>query len=101
MDALARSSWLCIKQFNGYCGCPICTEPGKQLDLGPGKKNSGRQCHIHPFNTEMAQSTGHAKRRTHDVVKEQTVAAMTQISQQGKVSVSISTESILIFTILV
>ena len=91
MDAPARSSWLCIKQFNGYCGCPICTEPGKQLD----------QCHIYPFNTEMAQSTGHAKRRTHDVVKKQAVAAMTQISQKGKVTVSISTESILIFTILV
>ena len=90
MDAPARSSWLGIKQFNGYCGW-ICTEPGKQLD----------QCHIYPFNTEMAQSTGHAKRRTHDVVKKQAVAAMTQISQKGKVTVSISTESILIFTILV
>ena len=49
----------------------------------------------------MAQSTGHAKRRTHDVVKTQAVAAMRQVSQKGKVTVSISTESILIFTILV
>ena len=37
-DSPARSSWLSIKQHNGYCGYPVCTEPGKQLDLGPGKK---------------------------------------------------------------
>lgn len=82
MDAPARSSWLCIKQFNGYCGCPVCTEPGKQLDLGPGKK-------IQEGSVTFTHSTGHAERRTHDVVKKQAVVAMTQISQKGKVTVSI------------
>ena len=44
----------------------------------------------------MAQSTGHAKKRTHDEVKKQALVAMTQLSQQGKVTVSLLMEFILI-----
>ena len=88
MDSPARSSWLNTKQFNGYNGCSTCTEPGEQLDLGPGKKNARRQCHIYPFNKEFAQTTGHAELRTHDVVKHQALVAMSQISERGKVYVS-------------
>ncbi|KAJ7331139.1 hypothetical protein OS493_020841 [Desmophyllum pertusum] len=61
MDSPARAAWLNIKQFNGYNDCQTCTEPGEQLDLGPGKKNSRRQCHIYPFNHEEARATGHAR----------------------------------------
>ena len=89
MDAPARSAWLNIRQFNGYSGCQVCTEPGEQLDLGPGKKNARRQCHVYPFNAEYAQTTGHAKIREHAVVKQQALVAMSQISQKGKVAVSI------------
>ena len=89
MDSPARAAWLNIKQFNGYNGCQTCTEPGEQLDLGPGKKNSRRQCHIYPFNHEEARATGHARTRTHLVVKKQALVAMSQISQKGKVVVSI------------
>lgn len=89
MDSPARSSWLNTKQFNGYNGCSTCTEPGEQLDLGPGKKNARRQCHIYPFNKEFAQTTGHAELRTHDAVKHQALVAMSQISERGKVYVSI------------
>ena len=89
MDSPARSSWLNMKQYNGYSGCNTCTEPGEQLDLGPGKKNARRQCHIYPFNPQYAQTTGHAKLREHAVVKQQALFAMSQISQKGKVAVSI------------
>lgn len=89
MDSPARSSWLNTKHFNGYNGCSTCTEPGEQLDLGQGKKNARRQCHIYPFNKEFAQTTGHAKLSTHDVVKHQALVAMSQISERGKVYVSI------------
>lgn len=85
MDAPARSAWLNIRQFNGYSGCQVCTEPGEQLDLGPGKKNTRRQCHVYPFNAEYAQTTGHAKLREHTVVRQQALVAMSQISQKGKV----------------
>lgn len=88
MDSPARSAWLSIRQFNGYNGCQTCTEPGEQLDLGPGKKNARRQCHIYPFNAEYAQTTGHAGIREHDMVKHQALVAMSQISQKGKVKVS-------------
>ena len=91
MDSPARSAWLNLKQYNGYNGCNTCTEPGEQLDLGPGKKNARRQCHIYPFNKEYAQTTGHAKLRTHEVVKQQALVAMSQISKKGKVSASIRT----------
>lgn len=47
MDSRGRSACLSIRQFNGYNGCQTCTEPGEQLDLGPGKKNARRQCHIY------------------------------------------------------
>ena len=86
-DAPARSAWLNIRQFNGYSGCQVCTEPGEQLDLGPGKKNARRQCHVYPFNAEYAQTTGHAKLREHAIVKQQALVAMSQISQKGKVAV--------------
>lgn len=76
MDSPARAAWLNIKQFNGYNGCQTCTEPGEQLDLGPGKKNSRRQCHIYPFNHEEARATGHARTRTHLEVKKQALVAM-------------------------
>lgn len=89
MDSPARSAWLNIKQHNGYNGCSTCTEPGEQLDLGPGKKNARRQCHIYPFNQKFAQTTGHAELRTHNVVKHQALLAMSQISDRGKVYVSI------------
>ena len=49
VDAPARSIWQCIKQFNGYCGCGRCKETGQHLDLGPGKKNSRRSCHVIPL----------------------------------------------------
>ena len=75
MDAPARSAWLNMRQFNGYSGCQVCTEPGEQLDLGPGKKNARRQCHVYPFNAEYAQTTGHAKLREHAVVKQQALVA--------------------------
>ena len=88
MDAPARSAWLNMRQFNGYSGCQVCTEPGEQLDLGPGKKNARRQCHAYPFNAEYAQ-TKHAKLREHAVVKQQALVAMSQVSQKGKVVVSI------------
>ena len=87
MDAPARSAWLNMRQFNGYSGCQVCTEPGEQLDLGPGKKNARRQCHVYPFNAEYAQTTGHAKLREHAIVKQQALVAMSQISQKGKVAV--------------
>ena len=89
MDSPARSAWLSLRQFNGYSGCQTCTEPGEQLDLGPGKKHARRQCHVYPFNPEYAQTTGHAKLREHDVVKQQALVAMSQISQKGRVVVSI------------
>ena len=89
MDAPARSAWLNIRQFISYSGCQVCREPGEQLDLGPGKKNARRQCHVYPFNAEYAQTTGHAKIREHAVVKQQALVAMSQISQKGKVAVSI------------
>lgn len=38
MDSPARSTWLNIKQYNGYNGCCTCTEPGEQLDLGQEKR---------------------------------------------------------------
>ena len=89
MDSPARSSWLNIKQYNGYNGCCTCTEPGEQLDLGPGKKNARRQCHVYPFNKSFAQTTGHAKFRQHDEVKSHALISMSQLSERGKVSVSI------------
>ena len=89
MDAPARSAWLNMRQFNGYSGCQVCTEPGEQLDLGPGKKNARRQCHVYPFNAEYVQTTGHAKLREHAVVKQQALLAMSQVAQKGKVVVSI------------
>ena len=88
MDSPARSSWLNIKQYNGYFGCSTCTEPGEQLDLGPGKKKARRQCHIYPFNKEFAGTTGHAELRKHNVLKQQALVAMSQISDRGKVYVS-------------
>ena len=70
----------CIKQFNGYCGCGRCKETGQHLDLGPGKKNSRRSCHVYPFNKAFADTTGHAGLRNHDEVKEEALEALKQKS---------------------
>ena len=80
VDAPAQSIWQCIKQFNGYCGCGRCKETGQHLDLGPGKKNSRRSCHVYPFNKAFADTTGHAGLRNHDEVKEQALEALKQKS---------------------
>lgn len=86
VDAPARSMWQAIKQFNGYCGCGRCKEPGEHLDLGPGKKNSRRRCHVYPFNKAFAATTGHAGLRTHHEVKQQALEALRQ-RRQGKKNV--------------
>ena len=86
VDAPARSMWQAIKQFNGYCGCGRCKETGEHLDLGPGKKNSRRRCHVYPFNKAFASTTGHAGLRTHHEVKEQALEALRQ-RRQGKKNV--------------
>lgn len=83
VDAPARSMWQAIKQFNGYCGCGRCKETGEHLDLGPGKKNSRRRCHVYPFNKAFAATTGHAGLRTHHEVKQQALEALRQ-RRQGK-----------------
>lgn len=88
VDAPARSIWQCIKQFNGYCGCGRCKETGEHLDLGPGKKNSRRRCHVYPFNKAFAATTGHARLRKHDEVKEQALKALKQRSEGKKKNVS-------------
>ena len=49
MDSPARSAWLNIKQHNGYNGCSTCTEPGEQLDLGPGSKMPDGNVTFIPF----------------------------------------------------
>lgn len=87
VDAPARSMWQAIKQFNGYCGCGHCKETGENLDLGPGKKNSRRRCHVYPFNKSFAATTGHAGLRKHEEVKEQGLEALRQRCQ-GKKNVS-------------
>ena len=46
VDAPARAMRQGIKQYNGYSGCGHCKEPGEHLDLGPGKKNRRRMCHV-------------------------------------------------------
>ena len=84
MDAPARSAWLNMRQFDGYSGCQVFTEPGEQLDLGPGKKNARRQCHVYPFNAKYAQTTGHAKLGKHAVVKQQALVAMSQVCQKER-----------------
>ena len=86
VDAPARAA---IKQFNGYCGCGRCKETGEHLDLGPGKKNSRRGCHVYPFNKAFASTTGHVGIRKHDEVKEQALEALKQRSQ-GKKNVSLT-----------
>ena len=83
VDAPARAMWQAIKQFNGYSGCGRCIETGEHLDLGPGKKNSRRRCHVYPFNKAFASTTGHAGLRKHDEVKEQALQALRQ-KRQGK-----------------
>lgn len=89
VDAPARAMWQAIKQFNGYSGCGHCKETGEHLDLGPGKKNSRRGCHVYPFNKDFAATTGHAGIRNHEEVKEQALEALKQRSQ-GKRNVSIN-----------
>lgn len=84
VDAPARAMWQAIKQFNGYSGCGRCKETGMHLDLGPGKKNSRRRCHVYPFNKEFAATTGHAGLRSHEEVKEQALEALRQRSQGKK-----------------
>lgn len=84
VDAPARAMWQAIKQFNGYSGCGRCKETGIHLDLGPGKKNSRRRCHVYPFNKEFAATTGHAGLRSHEEVKEQALKALRQRSQGKK-----------------
>ncbi|XP_068727677.1 uncharacterized protein [Montipora capricornis] len=81
VDAPARAMWQAIKQFNGYSGCGHCKETGEHLDLGPGKKNSRRGCHVYPFNKNFASTTGHAGTRNHEEVKEQALEALKQRSQ--------------------
>lgn len=84
VDAPARAMWQAIKQFNGYSGCGRCKETGMHLDLGPGKKNSRRRCHVYSFNKEFAATTGHAGLRSHEEVKEQALEALRQRSQGKK-----------------
>ena len=88
VDAPARAMWQAIKQFNGYCGCGHCKETGDNLDLGPGKKNSRRRCHVYPFNKAFAATTGRAGVRKHAEVKEQALEALRQRGQ-GKRDVSV------------
>lgn len=84
VDAPARAMWHAIKQFNGYSGCGQCKEMGMNLDLGPGKKNSRRRCHVYPFNKAFAATTGHAGLRNHGEVKKQALEALRQKSQGKK-----------------
>ncbi|XP_067019318.1 uncharacterized protein [Acropora muricata] len=84
VDAPARASWQAIKQYNGYWGCGHCKEPGEHLDLGPGKKNRRRMCHVYPFNKAFAATTGHAGPRKHNEVKEQAIEALRQKGQGQK-----------------
>ena len=86
VDAPARSMSQCINKFNGYCGCGRCKESGEHLDLGPGKKNSRRRCHVYPFNKAFAATTGHAGSRKHHEVKEQALKAL-KLKSQGKKNV--------------
>lgn len=87
VDAPARSMWQAIKQYNGYCGCGHCKETGEHLDLGPGKGNRRRMCHVYPFNKTFAATTGHAGKRKHEEVKQQALEALRQ-RRQGKKNVS-------------
>ena len=84
VDAPARASWQAIKQYNGYWGCGHCKEPGEHLDLGPGKKNRRRMCHVYPFNKAFAATTRHAGPRRHNEVKEQALEALRQKGQGQK-----------------
>ena len=88
VDAPARAMWQAIKQFNGYCGCGKCKEPGEQLDLGEGRNGSRRQCHVYPFNKEFAATTGHLGLRIHEEVKEQSLEAL-RLRSEGAKDVSI------------
>lgn len=87
VDAPARAMWQAFKQFNGYCGCGHCKESGENLDLGPGKKNRRRSCHVYPFNSAFATTTGHIGSRKHNEVKEQALEALRQ-KNQGQRNVS-------------
>lgn len=84
VDAPAWAMWQAIKQFNGYCGCGHCKESGENLDLGPGKKNHRRSCHVYPFNSTFATTTGHIRSRKHDEVKEQALKALRQKKSRPK-----------------
>lgn len=84
VDAPARCIWQGLKQFNGYCGCGRCKEPGEQLDLGPGKGNSRRRCHIYPFNKEYASTTGHVGCRSHSELKTQACNVLKERSKGNK-----------------
>ena len=87
VDAPARAMWQAIKQFNGYCGCGKCKEPGEQLDLGAGKNGCRRRCHVYPFNKSFATTSGHAGLRVHGEMKKQSLEALA-IRSQGKKDVS-------------
>jgi hypothetical protein len=87
VDAPARAMWQAIKQFNGYCGCGKCKEPGQQLDLRPGRNGSRRRCHVYPFNKFFAATSGHAGIRIHNEMKEQSLEALRKRSE-GKKDVS-------------
>ena len=79
VDALARAMWQAIKQFNGYSSCGQCKEMAMNLDLGPGKKNSKRRCHVYPFKKAFAATTGHAGFQNHGEVKKQALEALRQV----------------------
>ncbi|XP_020905918.1 uncharacterized protein LOC110244095 [Exaiptasia diaphana] len=88
VDAPARCMWQAIKQFNGYNGCGKCKEPGEQLDLGAGKGNRRRSCHVYPFNKDFAATTGHVGLRSHEEVKRQACQALRE-RRSGKKKVSV------------
>lgn len=88
VDAPARCLWMSMKQFNGYYGCGKCKEPGQRFELINENKKNKSGCHIYPFNTKMASSTGHAAERLHEEVREHGKKALKN-SENGITKVSL------------
>lgn len=83
-DAPAKSQWMVLKQYNGYCGCPCCEEEGEQLVIGEDRRKRKKTCLIYPFNKENAPTTGHGTSRDCKNMKNQAVKALEQKAQGDK-----------------
>lgn len=61
MDAPAKCLFLCMKQFNGQCGCPYCKESGNNI-----RTQKGGNCRTYPYVTKKERAEK-AEPRDHQV----------------------------------